>query len=207
MENGSEKPDTFVDLKWTLLEKHDMNGKPYMYVFTHPVAPFRLLIIDMEASDNKSKAIRIVIETGIKTIDLDPKVKLSLYRIMLELAKIVFIKTYLFGDEDEIGIAADLDKKLLTKEEFEHHLASVLLTMAYLTSEEALKPLVAEKSLDTLLELVQTWFKRGIKREDALNNLVKYGLDKEIAEKIVDMVYKEENEEGEKKAGEDIMII
>ncbi len=195
---GVDNPDTFVDLRWQVLEERKEDGKLVLLRVTHPRMPVNLIIQDLEREDSRIKMVRLAIETGIETVDLDASRKLKLYRGLLIASKIPLAKFILAGDTHEIEIVADLDKRLLTKDEFEEALAALFTAYTYLTSVEEFKDELIEKGLTVLLELVSNWHSKGRNRDEALKSLVKAGIDIQLAEKIVDMVYPKEAKEGSK---------
>ncbi|MEB3774367.1 MAG: hypothetical protein GSR86_05520 [Desulfurococcales archaeon] len=186
---GKDEPETFVDLKWVVMEEDTRNGRTFSIRFTHPSVPVNLLVLDMEVLDENAKILRLVVETGIKTIDLDRDDKLRLYRYLLEGSKMPLAKFYLFGDEDEIGIAVDLDKRMLTKEELDLHLAAMLMGYSMLAELESLKNQVLAEQASVLMALVAKWMEKGVPREKVLERLIGAGMDREMAEKLVDTVY------------------
>jgi len=186
---GKDEPETFVDLKWVVIEEDTRDGRTFSIRFTHPRVPVNLLVLDMEVLDENAMIIRMVVETGIKTIDLDRDDKLRLYRYLLEGSKMPLAKFYLFGEEDEIGIAVDLDKRMLTKDELDLHLAAMLMGYSMLAELDALKDQVMAEQVAMLVELVAKWMEKGISREKVLERLIGAGMDRDIAEKLVDTVY------------------
>lgn len=192
LETGTEDPDTFVDLAWTLIKELREDDKVVGYKFSHYKIPLNLLVLDLESADEKTKAIRLVVETGIKTIDMDKSSKLSLYRALLELNKQAYIKIYLFGPEDEVAVAADLDKKYLSKEEFEHNLAYVLATVSILAGHEPLAKYIAEETAETLKQLVAAWYRQGVPEEEARRRLEAAGMDKNMIDFFISFIYKNE---------------
>ena len=189
LREGKDDPETFVDLRWVEIGKVKDNGRVYGLRFTHPKVPVNLLVLDLEIVSGNVPMIRLVVETGVKTIDLRPEDKIRLYRHLLEASKMPFAKFYLFGDEDEVAIAADLDKRGLSKDEFESHLASLLLGYALLAKHDSVKPQMAEKEAETLILLVSKWLEKGVPRELALKRLLDAGFNRETAEELIKMVY------------------
>ncbi len=113
LEEGSEEPETIVDLKWTVYDvKRDDSGKVISFRASTVVVPVRLLVLDM---GDDPPAVRFVIETPIETIDYDVKRKAKIYRAMLQTSRAPLVKFYLYGEEQLIGIAADLDKRSIRK--------------------------------------------------------------------------------------------
>ncbi|MCE4600231.1 MAG: hypothetical protein F7C38_01515 [Desulfurococcales archaeon] len=188
---GVDEPETFVDLRWQVIDERVEDGKLKMLRVSHPKVPVNLLVLDLENPDYKIKTLRIVIETGLDTIDLGPEEKLALYRLLLDISKLPLAKYYIFGEGHEIAIAVDLDKKSLSKAEFEEALASLILGYTYLVSvlPAGLKRKIIEESFVSLANLVAAWYRQGVTRERALQNLVDAGIDREVAEKIIGLVY------------------
>ncbi len=190
---GKDKPETFVDLRWeVLVEKKDEDGSLKVLRVTHPKIPINLLVLKMVDESSSIKAVRLVIETGIKTIDLETREKLNLYRLLLDASKLPLVKFYIFGDEHEIAIASDLDLRLLTKAEFAEALGVLLLSYLAVvrTLIDKYKAEIEAEELEVLYALVSKWYVSGVKREDALKKLVDAGIDKETAEKLIDYIYK-----------------
>lgn len=196
LEEGKEEPETFVDLRWEILgEERGEDGRLKVLVASHQQVPVRLIVVDLEREGAKMKVLRLVVETTIKTIDLPPEVKLSLYRFLLESNKLPLVKFYLFSPSHEVAIATDVDKRLLSKEEFEEALASLLLGYLYLSEKlpVGFKERIREAAQVTLIELVRRWYERGVDRSKALENLVKAGMDRETAERILSLVYRRDS--------------
>jgi len=197
LKEGKDKPETFVDLRWEIInEERGKDGKLTTFVATHQTVPVRLLVIDLERLNAKMKVIRLAIESNIYTIDLPPEVKIVLYRFLLDSSKIPLIKFYLFGESHQIAIATDLDKRLLSKAEFEEALGALLLGYMYLAESlpEELSEKIIEASQMVLVELVQRWYERGVDKEEALENLIKAGLKKDEALKLLSLVYRSRGE-------------
>ncbi len=187
---GKDNPDTFVDLRWSVLdESRNEDGSLVSLRVTHEKIPVNLLILDLEGLGTDLPIIRLVVETGVTTIDLEPSEKLRLYRTLLEASKISMAKFYLFGDEDEIGIAADLNKKNLTREEFETALASLFMGYAALSEIPSIKEAIVTEQAMTLYALVAKWMEDRLSCKEAIKKLTKAGLDKELATTIVKQVY------------------
>ncbi|MCE4618123.1 MAG: hypothetical protein F7C82_03915 [Desulfurococcales archaeon] len=197
LKKGKDKPETFVDLRWEIIkEERGADDKLTMFVATHQAVPVQLLVLDLERMDAKMKVIRLAIESNINTIDLPPEAKIVLYRFLLNSSKLPLVKFYLFGENHQIAIATDLDKRLLSKEEFEEALAALLLGYMYLGESlpDQLREKMLEASQIALVELVQRWYERGVDREEALKNLVKAGFKKEEALKLLSLVYRPRGE-------------
>ena len=187
---GSDDPDTFVDLKWSVLEEErDENGVLRRIRVTHEKVPVNLLALDLEDPSGSMPVIRLVVETGVSTVDLEPSTKLRLYRFLLNTSKIPIVKFYLYGDENEIGIAADLAKKDLTREEFETALAGLLLGYSALTRVPGVKEQALEEQVKMLYLLLSKWMRDKVSCGEAVIRLVRAGLDPEAAKAMVKQVY------------------
>jgi len=193
LEQGREDPDKLVDLPWTVVEELRKDGVVYGYRMAHPKVPVRLLVMDFERIGN-AKIIRIVVETGIPTIDMGREEKLKLYRVLLDLNKLPYTKIYIFGDDHEIGVAADMAKRDLSKDEFEEYLASVLGMVVLLSKSKELARYIEKEEFRVLNELVRTWYREGVPQEEALARLVRAGLSRELAEKFIRTVYQDQDD-------------
>ncbi len=203
LREGSDEPESFVDIRWEVLEERREDGKLFSFRVTNERYPINLLVLDLEALDESVKAVRLVIETGVKTIDLDRDEKLRLYRLLLEGAKVPFAAFYLFGEEDEIGVAVDLDKRHITRDELEAHLAALFLAYAMLSRVGAIRKQLIRGQMAALLGLVAAWFREGMTREQAIKRLVSGGVDRKLAEEAVNFIFSHSGKE-EKQEKEDI---
>lgn len=199
--NGTDNPETFVDLRWQVLEEKREDGKLTALRVTHPKVPLDLTVTDLERSDSKLKIVRLAADTGVDTVDLEPGDKLKLYRTLLILSKLPIVKFTLAGEDHRIQIVADVDKRLLSKQEFEEALAAILTAYSYLSKIEGIGVVLAKKGLAVLLELVSKWHEKGKSRSEAIRALVRAGIDPGTAEKIVETVYP-----ARKAGGSDLLI-
>ena len=188
---GSDEPESFVDMKWQVIDERVEDGKLTALRVTYPNTPVNLVVVDMENPDVKIKAFRMVIETGIRLLDLSPNTKFEVYRVLLDLSMIPLVKLYVFGEDQEIGVAVDLDKKSLSKEEFNEALAALLAGYRALVEmlPRDLKEEASEEALLVIYKLVENWYRSGVSRESAYRSLVKAGLDEEFAGRLVDLIY------------------
>ncbi len=202
---GSDEPESFVDIKWRVIEEESRDGRPVRIRVTHEKLPVNLLVVDLEPFSG-AKAIRLVIETGIDTADLDRDRKLRLYRMLLDASKLPFVAFYLFGPHDEVAIAVDMDKRALTREELEDNMRSLMLAFFWLAEQEEVREKLLAESYMVLLRLVSAWFREGLPREDAMERLLSAGVDRELADKIVSRIYGGEGGEERRESGGTIFI-
>ncbi len=185
LEEGSEEPETIVDLKWAIYDvKKDDNGKIISFRASTVVVPVRLLVLDM---GDDPPAVRFVIETPIETIDYDIKRKAKIYRAMLLTSRAPLVKFYLYGEEQLIGIAADLDKRSIRKKEVSDALSMLVFSLkAFIdrVNDEEINELIAADALEVLIELARKYVSEGKSRDELIEYLVRSGLDREIAEEI-----------------------
>ncbi len=186
---GREDADNIVDLRWQVIrERKDEKGRLEYFRVTHPSIPINLLVLRGEGF-GKAPLVRLVVETMLETRDLEPEAKLKLYRILLYAAKLPYVKYYLFGDSDRIAIAADIDPTSLSKEEFNHILTSLVYGYAALAEVEGLKEEFMSEQTLVLFALVRAYQEKGLSKDEAVRKLIKNGLEKDMAQKLVDMVY------------------
>ena len=187
--NGVDNPDTIVDLRWHVLDEKKEDGKIVSLRVTHPSLPLDLTVTDLERQDYKSKVVRLSVSTGIYTVDLDQGTKATLYRKLLLLSKVPLVKPSISGEDHEIILIVDLDKKDLSKEEFDEALNDLLTAFLYLAKVEPLSEMMEAKTTEVLQRLVAKWHEKGKSRIEAIRALTKAGLDQRIAEEIVNQVY------------------
>ena len=205
---GTDEPETFVDLRWTILEEERENGELKYFVASHPRVPVRLLV--MALSTLKSIPVaRLVIETEIPTVDLPAGEKLSLYRWLLDANKLPMAKYYIYGGDHSIGVAVDLDLRSISREEFNDSLMT--LFVAYISlkkASRALERIASKEELVTLSQLVARYIEKGMSREEVIRYLVSNGLDEEAAREIVNTIYRLASEaKGESKRDDSGMFM
>lgn len=205
--SGSDDPDSFVDIKWIVIDESRKDGKLVSFRVTHERYPVALYILDLEAMEAGVSAVRLVIETGVRTIDMEPGEKLRLYRILLDGGRIPFVTFYIYGEEDEIGVAVDMDKRGLTREEFEAHMATLFIGYALLMEIDFIKDQLLTEQTKTLLSLVASWISSGMGRRQVVARLVSGGLDGEIAERLVDTVLSTTGDGRERRGREESLWI
>jgi len=201
-EEGTDEPKSFIDIKWYVIdEDRDDSGNLRGFRVSNARFPINLLVLDLEAlSDNPEAsvpAIRLVIETGVKTVDLERDTKLALYRELLNEAKMPFVTFYLFGIHDEIAVAADVDKRSLTREELEDILKSLILALLSLTSNPTIREQLMSEAYHMLLVLMAKWLREGLTREQMLDRLRTAGLDEDVAKALVDLVFELASQDSE----------
>ncbi|MCE4625429.1 MAG: hypothetical protein F7C35_06150 [Desulfurococcales archaeon] len=187
---GKDNPDNLVDLKWSIIDEKEEEGSRALRA-THPKVPINLLVLSAKSTKGKEfDYVRLVIETFIETRDLPPETKLKFYRILLDLPKLPLTKLYLYGPDDTVGIAADLDLRSLSKEEFDDALAMLLLVYTYLKKlSTGLEELMTKEEILMLGLLVRNYIEKGMTKDEIIDTLVKNGLPKEIANDLVNTVY------------------
>lgn len=189
---GRDDAEDLINLRWGLLDKREEDGRLVSFLVTHPSAPLKLRVLDLEHEDSKIPVVRLAAETGISLSDLDHCDKHILYKSMGYFSKLPMVKFYTIGDDEELVIAVDLDKRGLTKTEVSEAVASIML--AYMTLLDNLpKPLVAEaiaRMGEVLQALVRNWYRAGVAMERARRQLVNAGIPEDIVDKILDNVYK-----------------
>ena len=205
---GTDEPETFVDLRWTILEEERENGELKYFVASHPRVPVRLLVMALSTLKGIPVA-RLVIETGIPTVDLPAGEKLSLYRWLLDANKLPMAKYYIYGGDHSIGVAVDLDLRSISREEFNDSLMT--LFVAYISlkkASRALERIASKEELVTLSQLVARYIEKGMSREEVIRYLVSNGLDEEAAREIVNTIYRLASEaKGESKRDDSGMFM
>ena len=195
LEEGRDEADNLVDLKWVVYdEKRGGDGSLISFRASHPMVPVNLLVLLVsEGLGSRGPIMRLVVETGIPTVDLEPREKLKLYRSLLRMSRLPLSKFYLFGDDHEIGVAVDLDLRSLSKEEFDD--ALMLLSLAYLYLRELspeIERAMRREEIDVLTRLVRNYIESGRSREEVVRILVDGGMPRDEAERIVSLIYDEE---------------
>jgi len=194
LEEGTDEPQSFIDIRWDVIaEERDDKGNLRGFRVSNARYPINLLVLDLETLAKDSEisvpVIRLVIETGVRTVDLEKDTKLALYRELLDDAKIPFVSFYLFGVHDEIAVAADVDKRSFTREELEFILKSLILAMFLLASKPVIGEQLLREAYHMLLVLMAKWLREGLSREQMLDRLRAAGLEEDLAKKLVDLVF------------------
>jgi hypothetical protein len=191
LEEGSEDADNLVDLRWTIIEEYTEDGRLTGFRASHPRIPINLLVLQGKFKERAGlNFVRLVIETFIDTIDLAPEEKLKFYRALLELSKIPLTKFYLYGESDTVGIAVDLDLRSLSKNEFDDALVMLAMTYAYLKRlSSSIKEIMSKDEIVVLGALVKSYIDRGERKSDIVEYLVRNGLERELAQELVETVY------------------
>lgn len=106
---------------------------------------------------------------------------------MLLTSRAPLVKFYLYGEEQLIGIAADLDKRSIRKKEVSDALSMLVFSLkAFIdkVNDEEINELIAADALEVLIELARKYVSEGKSRDELIEYLVRSGLDREIAEEI-----------------------
>ena len=188
---GRDDAEDLINLRWSLLDKTVEDGKLTSFVVTHPRVPLTLRVLDLEHEDAEIPVVRLAIETGISIKGLDHCEKHIIYKSMGYFSKLPLAKLYTIGDDEELVVAVDLDKRGLSKKEVSEALAAAML--AYMTLLDRLPEEVAAGALArigmVLHALVRNWYQAGVAMERARSQLLKAGVPEEIADAIIDRVY------------------
>ncbi len=212
LEEGKDNPDTLVDLKWAIIEEKKEQERLVSLRASHPSLPINLLILLLTpqrlAKAGVIQTIRLVIETDIPTVDLDPQEKLFVYRDLLSSSRLPLVKFYIYGEHHFIGIAVDLDLKSLSKAEFNDALAMLMAAYLYLRKNEAFTRYLRREELMMLAKLVVNYIRKGASKEEIIEYLVESGVERGQAEEIVDSIYKlsGESEQDKGKTSESMYI-
>ena len=192
LEEGRDEAEDLVDLRWEVLEeKRGEDGGLASFRATHPALPVNLLVLHVPIGEGPG-AVRLVVETGLDTVDLEPGEKLRLYRSLLRLSRMPLAKYYLYGEEHEIGIAVDLDLRSLSREEFNDALATLALAYLYLRDlSPSLRERMRREEVRVLAKLVANYVEKGRSREEIVELFTRSGLSRKEAEKIVSSAFRE----------------
>jgi len=178
---------------WEVLEEgRDPEGRLRWFRATNATLPVVLLVMDLEDAvedpDARVPAVRLAIETSVKTAYLDVEERLALYREMFDKAKIPLATFYLIGVHDEIVVAVDVDKRILTREVLEDHFRLLLAFFALASASERVWKQVSSESRRVLLKLVRKWLREGLGREELIEKLTAAGYPPEEAAELVDII-------------------
>jgi hypothetical protein len=180
LENGSTDAENLAEVPWVTEVSEDGS----QLVAVNPVFPVRLIVIYMP----EASIIRLAVNTHIKTVDLPIEAKTSLYRKILNMSRIPLAKTFLFGDDDEIIVSADLSTKTLSEPEFNDALALMLALLNHLYSNVGVPEEFKQEELINMIWLVKKWFEKGWSREKLEKLLQKAGLKPDEAKEFINQV-------------------
>jgi hypothetical protein len=182
LENGSIDAESLAEVPWVAEVSEDGS----QLVAVNPVFPVRLIVIYMP----EASIIRLAVNTHIKTVDLPIEAKTSLYRKVLNMSRMPLAKAFLFGDDDEIIVGADLSTKTLSEPEFNDALALMLALLNYLYSSVGIPEEFKQEELINMIWLVKKWFEKGWSREKLEKLLQKAGLKPDEAKEFINQVLK-----------------
>ncbi len=179
LRTGSEDAEDIVDLPWEVKDVGDNT-----YVAEHPKMPFTLVVM---FTDN---FVRLVIPTSLETYDLTDEDKLYVYRNLLSLNdRVYMMKFSIGGPNGAVNIRVDLDKKSLSKEEFNDALTALAIGLLSGVSALGLEEEFVERIFDRILAMLLERIAEGWTHEQLMEFLtVKVGLDEEEARKLLDAV-------------------
>ncbi|BEP18083.1 hypothetical protein PYJP_14350 [Pyrofollis japonicus] len=180
LENGSIDAESLAEVPWVAEVSEDGS----QLVAVNPVFPVRLVVIYMP----EASIIRLAVNTHIKTVDLPIEAKTSLYRKVLNMSRMPLAKAFLFGDDDEIIVGADLSTKTLSEPEFNDALALMLALLNYLYSSVGIPEEFKQEELINMIWLVKKWFEKGWSREKLEKLLQKAGLKPDEAKEFINQV-------------------
>ena len=187
---GSPESESLVGSKWIIVEESSDTTGLREFAAILPKIPLTLLVIGLRDADGNVFAARLVVETPISTADLDLESKVKLYRRLLTLNRMALVKYYIYGEDNTVAIAVDLDLKSLSKEEFEDALARLLLGFLYLGKlDERFEKMMKEKEVMDLGRMVLSYMERGKSREEIIQLLVEGGLSRDLARDLVNTIY------------------
>ncbi len=190
---GVDNPERMEHVKFTVLEERRENGRLTAFKATSPRIPVSLYVADL--GEKPIPALRVVVETGVATVDLEPEAKLRAYRLLLLLSKLPLIKVFIHGSEHSIALAVDLDKRSLGRDEFNDAIAAIAIAYNLLVRELGLEEEAGAEALKNLQELAAAQLRRGKSRSEVEEMLVRAGIPRELADKIVESVYGPHGEE------------
>ncbi len=190
LRHGEEKPRRLVDLPWTIIEEKRVDGRLVSFRASHPGILVNMLVLYLPTRPEEGRGpfARLVLETDISTIDMEPGEKLSLYRRLLSVSRLPLVKYYIYGSDQNVGVAVDLDLKSLSIDEFEDALAMLLAGYIYLKKMKGFEEILRREEASVLAKLVIAHLARGESREEVIEYLAKSGITREEAEEIVSAV-------------------
>ena len=189
---GVENPGRLEELRFVVVEESRRNGRLESFRAISPSVPVRLLVADL--GDHPIPAFRIAIETDIATVDMEPQQKLKAYRALLLASRLPLVKVYVYTDEHLIALAVDLDKRSLSRREFNDAIAALAMAYNYIIRELGLEREAGEEALRNLEMLAAAQLRQGRSREEVEEMLLKAGIPEEIARRIIESIYGTEEE-------------
>ena len=184
---GVDNPERLENVRFVVLEESRSDGKLEAFKATSPSIPVTLSVADLGPSP--IPAYRVSIETSVATVDMDAERKLRVYRALLLLSKLPLVKVYLYTEEHAIALAVDLDKRSLGRREFNDAIAALAIAYSLLVRELGLEEEASAEALRNLQLLAAAQLREGRSRREVEEMLVKAGLPRELADKIVESVY------------------
>ncbi len=199
---GVEEPKEIAELPWDIEEVKE-NGTRGL-VAVNPKLPVKLFVVEHE----EVNILRILVQTGIYTADLEPGEKLRVYRNLLSLNKNPLAKIFIDGMDGEIVVAADLSTKNLGEEEFHDTVSFTITLVVSLYNKYGVPKNVQLEMLRNLVWLIQKRIEKGWTRDKLEAFLVnKVGMGKNEADQLLDTVFpSKENKPAEAKGVEQIYM-
>jgi hypothetical protein len=187
---GVENPGRLEEVKFVVVEENRRDGKLESFRAISPSIPVRLLVADL--GDQPIPAFRVAIETDIATVDMEPQQKLKAYRALLLASRLPLVKVYVYTHEHLIALAVDLDKRSLSRREFNDAIAALAMAYNYIIREMGLEREAGEEALRNLEILAAAQLREGRSREEVEDMLLRAGIPKSIARQIIDSIYGEQ---------------
>ena len=186
LEEGVDNPERLEHVRFTILATEESEGRLTALRATSAAVPVRLLAIAL--GDSPIPAIRVVVETDVDTADLEPREKLRIYRALLGFSKMPLAKVYLYGDDHKIALAVDLDKRSLSKGEFNDAIAALILGYLGLVEKLGIEEEAYEEAMRNLVLLAAAQMRSGRDPEEIEESLRSAGVPGEIVERIMGLI-------------------
>ena len=202
LEKGVEEPKEIAELPWDIEEVKENGTRGLIAV--NPKLPVKLFVVEHE----EVNVLRILVQTGIYTADLEPGEKLRVYRNLLSLNKNPLAKIFIDGMDGEIVVAADLSTKTLGEEEFHDTVSFTITLVVSLYNKYGVPKNIQLEMLRNLVWLIQKRVEKGWTRDKLEAFLVnKVGMGKSEADQLLDTVFpSKEKKQAESKGTEQIYM-
>jgi hypothetical protein len=194
LEEGVDNPEKLEHVRFTILGVEEAKGRITALRATSASIPVKLLAIDL--GDSPIPAIRVVVETDVDTADLEPREKLKVYRALLGFSKMPLAKIYLYGDDHKIALAVDLDKRSLSKGEFNDAVAALILGYLGLVERLGLEEEAYKEAMRNLVLLAAAQMRSGKDPREIEEALRSAGVPGEIVETIMSVIQRSGEEAG-----------
>jgi hypothetical protein len=202
LEKGVEEPKEIAELPWEIEEVKENGTKGLIAV--NPKLPVKLFVVEHK----EVNILRVLVQTGIYTADLEPSEKLRVYRNLLSLNKNPLAKIFIDGMDGEIVAAADLSTKTMGEEEFHDTISFTITLVISLYNKYGVPKNVQLEMLSNLVWLIQKRIEKGWTRDKLEAFLVnKVGMGKSEADQLLETVFpSKEKKQVETKGAEQIYM-